>query len=849
MERLNISLLQKYLPKIVSLGFISLWLIAMLIIWRNGEQEGNQARLSLRQDAVAAMHSKAIEIEGILQRTYHTIRTISLLPGVRSVEPYNRKSDAEDIVEGQHISRSDLDTIQQLYNHIAASVAVSEIYIIHDGFDPVAGEVPFIMFDNVIVDRYQDIIESHAESSLEDFPVEDETEEYEDYVRQLDYFRGHARVMPQTAPEGIYPINSGMVLTCDNTQYHSISKGDPINAVGFAISVPIYNFSDSKFKGLVTAVLRSNVLEAALLGWPVLPITESDKLLLKQRRIDTEAVSDHFILEEKLTNIAISDRRIPQFTSTADATKASAMQFQTRLNIDGPHEWILRNYVPLSTLKNALSQVNTKLAIQISLISLTILIFWLFVYRTFMSQRNSALQLHKLANIDSLTNLPNRRMLNQHMKQVLRQTRGDKHFAIIMVDVDYFKHVNDSLGHHAGDTMLVEIATRFHDTLRGADPLLGKTLDYNNGLEALDALNQNTMVDLVGRLGGDEFLVVLSGQVSHENALKVAQRLQDSLKVPILAENERIYASCSMGIALFPDHGLDTETLLRNADTAVYEAKRRGRSQTVSFESTLSEQAMRRLQMLAGLHEALQNSEFELWYQPVLHIKTQTLSAAEALLRWRNPQFGLVMPMDFVPLLEESGLIIPVGFWIIETACNQLKKWSNEGIPLDSISVNIAPQQLLHDGFVETLSSIIEKSKIVPSSLVIEITESTFMKQPEKAINTLVETRKLGVKIAIDDFGTGYSSLSYLQRLPLDILKIDRSFVNNAGTEIGAAICEILVRLANRLNLKVIAEGIETEQQYDILSGADWIQGYLISRPLSASDFLRTLNEYEAVHR
>tara|TARA_R110002049_G_C9148196_1_gene560085 strand:+ start:2105 stop:2854 length:750 start_codon:yes stop_codon:yes gene_type:complete len=247
--------------------------------------------------------------------------------------------------------------------------------------------------------------------------------------------------------------------------------------------------------------------------------------------------------------------------------------------------------------------------------------------------------------------------------------------------------------------------------------------------------------------------------------------------------------------------------------------------------------------MLAGLHEALQKSEFELFYQPELHVETGQLSAAEALLRWRHPTFGLVMPLDFIPLLEQSGLIIPVGYWVIETACQQLKDWTEGGLVLSSVSVNIAPQQLLQDDFVAKVKMIINKSDIDPGSLIMEITESTFMKNSQLAINTLVKIREIGIKIAIDDFGTGYSSLSYLRKLPLDILKIDRSFVIDSETEAGAAICEMLILLANRLKLKVVAEGVETEQQFDILKKSDWIQGYLISRPLSVADFYQKLSE------
>tara|TARA_R110001599_G_scaffold320334_1_gene530562 strand:- start:567 stop:2270 length:1704 start_codon:yes stop_codon:yes gene_type:complete len=566
-DQLKISPKQKHLPKIVTLGFILIWALSAFMLWQNTEKELEQLEHSILNDTNSAMFNKAIEIEGILKRTYHTIRTISLLPGVRASQPYNRKSDLEDVVTSQRISKSDFDTIQQLYNHISASVDVSEIYIIYDGFDPKQNEVPFIMFDQVIVDRFQEAVQASPNIDMNDLPEEDESAEYLDYVRQLDYFRSNATVMPINSLDAIYPINSGLMLTCDNSQYHSISKGDPKNASGFTLSVPIYDFEKSHFKGLVTAIIRSNVFEAALIGWPVIPVTDEDKNLLIKQSIDIEEESKYFLLEEKLTGITISDRRNPDLASTSSASAMSAIQLETKLNISGPHEWILHSYVPMKLFQKRINEVKINLLAEITMLSLALFIFWYFVYRSILFQQNTALKLNKLANYDSLTNLPNRRLLSQYMSQVLLQGEETNNFGIIMVDVDNFKNVNDSLGHIAGDEMLIEIAARFEEALRVSDQVVGKDLSSRKGHESI---NQELVNGLVGRLGGDEFLVVLNNQVSSESALVIAERLQKVLSTPIQINNERIYASCSMGIAIYPENGTDKETLLRNADTAVY---------------------------------------------------------------------------------------------------------------------------------------------------------------------------------------------------------------------------------------------------------------------------------------
>jgi predicted signal transduction protein with EAL and GGDEF domain len=404
-----------------------------------------------------------------------------------------------------------------------------------------------------------------------------------------------------------------------------------------------------------------------------------------------------------------------------------------------------------------------------------------------------------------------------------------------MIDLDDFKQVNDSLGHEAGDRMLIEIADRFNRVLRDDDHLFG---DFSRAIDEDETdLTLSSGERVMGRLGGDEFLIVLGQMPERSIAHAVAERLLASLADPIEIGPERIYARVSIGISVYPDDGADAAVLMRNADIALYEAKRRGRDQSVIFEPELNADAKRRLKMVAALNEALQLEQFFLLYQPELHMATGRVKAAEGLLRWQHPDFGLVMPLEFIPLLERSGLIIDVGHWVLKTACQQLALWEKSGLSLQTISVNISPKQLLRENFVDMVKGTLVEAGISAERLVLEVTESIFIDNAEFAIHTLNQVRELGVHVAIDDFGTGYSSLSYLRKIPLDILKIDRSFVVETKTENGQAICDMLIELSSRLGLEVVAEGIEEQQQLSALGGVDWIQGFLIASPLDPEAF------------
>ena len=341
---------------------------------------------------------------------------------------------------------------------------------------------------------------------------------------------------------------------------------------------------------------------------------------------------------------------------------------------------------------------------------------------------------------------------------------------------------------------------------------------------------------MVARLGGDEFLVMLPEAANPSQATRVATRLHDSLHEPILLDDEPIMVYASIGIAVSPEHGVDNDTLLRNADAAMYQAKSKGKGYTVYYDPRIGEQAAQRLKLLSELPTALAQNQFVLYYQPELSYADNTVSCTEALLRWQHPTLGMISPAQFIPLLEQTGHILEVGQWVIETACRQLKQWQDEGSSIQFMAINLSPRQLSSPDFANHLVASLVRIGVSPRAICLELTESVLMQNIETSIALLQQLREAGVKVAIDDFGTGFSSLSYLRRLPLDVLKIDRSFVNDSHNEEGAAICDMLAALARRLGFSLVAEGIETPAQWERMRalGCDWAQGYLLAKPMPA---------------
>jgi diguanylate cyclase (GGDEF)-like protein/PAS domain S-box-containing protein len=430
---------------------------------------------------------------------------------------------------------------------------------------------------------------------------------------------------------------------------------------------------------------------------------------------------------------------------------------------------------------------------------------------------------------DGLTGLPNRLLfLDRVQRAVDRRLRHkDEQFAILYLDIDNFKIVNDSLGHEVGDQLLQAVARRLEDCVRASD-------------------------SMVARLGGDEFAVVIEHIHIAADAHRVAQRILDAMSRPFVLCDRDVFTSASIGISFGEELSEKADDLLREADTAMYQAKANGKSRCRVFDPTMQEEVRLRLELEADLRKSLEREEFELYYQPIVLLENQKLAGFEALVRWRHPRRGLVLPGEFIGVVEETGLIVRLGTWVLKHACQKLVEWQSLfGLtePL-IISVNVSSRQLAHEGLVDQIAAIIRESGIRPSSIKLEVTESTIMQNPDEGAAKLSQLRELGVWVGIDDFGTGYSSLAYLHRLPLDILKVDRSFViRMEDSAEHTAIVNTVLTLAKSLGLDAVAEGIESPRQAAMLRemGCKFGQGYLFARPMPANEAMELIRRSTGV--
>ena len=443
-------------------------------------------------------------------------------------------------------------------------------------------------------------------------------------------------------------------------------------------------------------------------------------------------------------------------------------------------------------------------------------------------------QIEYLALHDGLTGLPNPRFFRDEVtKAISEAVRFETMLATLFLDLDRFKNVNDSLGHGVGDLLLKEVAERVTHCLRKGD--------------AVSREPEASKENVLARLGGDEFTVLLTTLRHAEDAARVAQRILDALASPFRIEGHEIFTSASIGIAVFPDDGGDVETLLKNADTAMYTVKEEGRKNYKFFTEAMNKAASAKLALESDLHNALRQNEFILHYQPQIEVASRKIVGVEALIRWRHPRRGLVPPLEFIPLAEERGLIVAIGEWVLRSACEQASAWQRAGLGKITVAVNMASPSFRQLDLMTVVADALEKSSLDPGLLELEVTESIMMRDVETVLTTLKKLKGIGIHLSIDDFGTGYSSLSYLQRFPLDALKIDRSFVGNIDKPEGSAIALAIMALAKSLNLKVIAEGIETEHQAGILRahGCEFMQGFLFSGPVAAEEMTRLLQQQQ----
>ncbi|MBW8369451.1 MAG: EAL domain-containing protein [Thiobacillus sp.] len=422
-------------------------------------------------------------------------------------------------------------------------------------------------------------------------------------------------------------------------------------------------------------------------------------------------------------------------------------------------------------------------------------------------------ELEHQASHDSLTGLPNRSLLRDRIDQaIVKARRHDRRVAVVFVDLDHFKLINDSLGHHVGDRLLLEVAARLTSCIRSHDS--------------------------VARQGGDEFVLVLTEQHDENEILAVIRRLLETISQPWVNDGQEYGLSCSIGISCYPQDGDDPDALLRSADAAMYKAKESGRSTYHFYTPELNQAISERLELENSLRHALERDEFRVYYQPRVEVASGRIVGAEALIRWECPGKGLILPDSFISIAEETGLIIPIGQWILQEACRQNSAWLRAGLPPISVSVNLSPIQFRHAGLVQSVADALQQANLDPACLELELTESFVMHDAERINVAMQSLKALGVDIAVDDFGTGYSSLSYLKRFPVDRLKVDKHFVRDIDSDPDdAAIVRAVISLGHALGLKVVAEGVETRAHLDFLHqhGCDELQGYYFSRPVPAA--------------
>ena len=446
--------------------------------------------------------------------------------------------------------------------------------------------------------------------------------------------------------------------------------------------------------------------------------------------------------------------------------------------------------------------------------------YFIHVARDITTQKKYEKQLEFQATHDLLTGLTNRVLLKDRLDQAISYAqRSGRHVALVLLDLDRFKIINDTLGHALGDELLCHVAKRLKEAVRDTDT--------------------------VARFGGDEFVVMLTQVSEQNNVMAVIDNISAALTAPYELGDRRFNLSASVGVSLYPLHSDDSDTLIRYADIAMYQAKKSGNSCTI-YTSEMGQEDVDTLELENDLHQALDHRQLSLHYQPKVNLRTGQIAGCEALLRWQHPHRGMISPAKFIPIAEQTGLIVPIGRWVIEEACRQSLSWQAAGLPPIRIAVNLSARQFRLGDLAETVKDILDSFGVSSDLLELELTESMIMDNPERASKTLHELKHLGLHLSLDDFGTGYSSLNYLRRFPVDSLKIDQSFIHDVTTDpSGSSVVASIVDIAHNLNLAAIAEGVETREQLEFLvaNECDAVQGYLFSKPLPAPEFTVLLAE------
>lgn len=783
------------------------------------------------------LNQKREEFRDVFSAIYQHARTISLLPAIRGLTGTNRRSDQENVVAEGRITLDTHQTLQQIYLNLSRNIQLSEIYYVLDGFRPDQGEVPVLMYDSGIA--YRDAAGEYRRPLASDAPPEDESAEYAYYVRQIDWFRQrYPNWVFDSNVDGIPAVLSPALYTCDNTQYSSLSTGNRRDTLGLLYSVPVYSMADGRLKGLISAVLRTNVLEAMLIGVPHLLVTDEDRRDAEQAGWWMSDQPSQFALTHDGYGIEIYDRRNVALAEGVSAARDRIVgrwaTVEVAMRVDGAMQ--LHHYVTPAQIAELVSPIrderNRAIAYRVLVLVVLMAIFW----RAVRDQRRHQAELVRLALYDALTMLPNRRLFVQRLEQAIaRAQRHERQVGLMFLDIDNFGTINSTLGPQAGDALLAAVAARLRETLRLTDEVALRTREGQASL---------------ARVGGDDFTLIFEELDHPEDAATVADRIMEAFREPIEFDGQRAEITLSAGLAIFPHDADNPPDLMSCCTHALRHARGAGAGEYRMFSDEMRLRAARQTLLTRELGAAVRERQFSLAYQPKLDLRSRKVMSFEALLRWQHADLGFVSPAEFVPLLERSGQIVEVGRWILETACAQLRAWQiAQGRPDLRMSVNVSARQLMLSDVVQTVEEVLAAVGLDPVTLTLEITESMVIDNLSDGRGNLERLRALGVKIAIDDFGTGYSSLTYLQNLPVDCLKLDKSMIDTVLERKGAHVVRSTIGLAHGLGLEVVAEGVEQEAQMEALVAmeCDLLQGYYFSRPLNAGDAAALLQRHAGV--
>ena len=812
-----------------------LLLIAVGLMWAyNGwavyVEYKNDVEREVYSHQEVLLHEKQSEVEGVLRLVYEHLRTISLLPSMRRVSGLNRLDESENVVEQGRISIDTHQTIQQIYRNLHSTIDLSEIYVTLKGFNPELGEVPFAMYDieisgaalDSVTDGYSD---HHAGEKYE-------ADEYSYYVQQLEQIEQQTPMWQvDKAITNIPALSSPLLRTCDNTQFEPFKSIDPRNTQGILYSVPIYGLDTQRFTGIVTAVLRANVLESILVDLPFIPVTNSDFARFRTLGLTNDRTPSNIILSDSKHGVVVFDRENTNFADNQQAIMDRATSDHvTSIDLDvmGDTVWRLTHYMSPTEVLALTSDRTLRFYRDVAIRVLLMLVFAVMLIKALRDQNNNHRNLVRLAHFDSLTELPNRRMLYTALEEALKKAKREQTLlGLLFLDVDDFGVINDSTSHSIGDAVLKNIADR----------LLGRSNDQDWSTNKLD-LGGYVVDPLIARLGGDDFALIFENIPSYEIAEQLAGLELLKFKEPMVIQGHALDITLSGGMAIYPNDADDYHDLMANVDYTLKNAQKLGDGNFLMFDDEMRRQAARSNRLLRDLPEAIRQNAFRLHYQPKQSLNTDRVLSFEALIRWNHPEFGNVSPSEFVPLLEQTNNIVEVGRWVLSESCRQLKEWKDAGYTDICVSVNVSAKQLLLSDIVLTVDAILDEFDLAPNKLILEITESLMIDNLHDSSAILDKVRSRGVKLAIDDFGTGYSSLTYLQGLPFDYLKLDKSMIDVIHDERGAHVTRATIDLAHGLGLTTIAEGVEHLSQRDLLKGmgCDMIQGFLLSRPLPAAE-------------